>query len=205
MHVAGREIARWTWQTFWWTPAPDAPPAPSSPAIASQRPPQLRGAARHYAMALAYTMLSPDQPYVGGENAGAAVYAYNPWIEARFGPADLPDSQPGLDPAGRPADNNYGVQTNCMSCHARATYNPNARSTAPRFAGARYVDLIDPQYVGTLQVDFLWAIPRHALGESATPLLSLPALPGSGSSPAPTLPVSGSDFIPSKNLNSHEP
>ena len=25
MHVAGREIARWTWQTFWWSPTPDDP------------------------------------------------------------------------------------------------------------------------------------------------------------------------------------
>ncbi len=162
MHVAGREIARWTWQTFWWTPDPDSPPAPSSPAIASQRPNQLRGAARSYAMAQTYTMQTPDQPYVGGENSGAAVYAYNPWIEARFAPADLPDSLPGLDPNGLPATNNHGVQTNCMSCHAQANYNPNRRVTAPRFAGARYVDLADPQFVGTLQVDFLWSIGRHA-------------------------------------------
>jgi hypothetical protein len=162
MHVAGREIARWTWQTFWWTPTPDDPHPPSSTAIASLRPAQLQGAPRHYAMALAYTMLSPDQPYVGGENSGAAVYAYNPWIETRFGPADLPDSLPGLDPEGRPAANNFGVQTNCMSCHVRATYNPNQRATAPRFSGARYTDLGAAEFVGTLQVDFLWSIPRNA-------------------------------------------
>ncbi len=162
MHVAGREIARWTWQSFWWTPNPDDPPAPSSPAIASQRPNQLRGAARNYAMAQTYTMLIPDPPYVGGGNVGAAVYAYNPWFEARFGPKDLPDSLPGWDPSGQPATNNHGVQSNCMSCHAQATYNPRGLSTAPRFAGARYVDLTDPQFVGTLQVDFLWSIARHA-------------------------------------------
>ncbi len=162
MHVAGREIARWTWQTFWWTPTPDDPREPSSPAIASQRPAQLRGAARNYAMALAYTLFTPDQPYVGGENSGAPVYAYNPWIEARFGPDDLPDSQPLVDAAGRVIANNVGVQTNCLSCHIRASYNPNLRATAPRFAGARYTDLGDAQFVGTLQVDFLWAIARHA-------------------------------------------
>jgi len=162
MHVSSRETARWTWQTFWWSPTPEDPHAPSSPAIAAQRPAQLRGAARNYAMALAYTMLAPDQPYVGGENSGAAVYAYNPWIEARFTPADLPDSLSGAAPDGRPAANNYGVQSNCMSCHARATYNPQKLTTAPRFSGARYVDLIDPQFVGTLQVDFLWSVARHA-------------------------------------------
>ena len=162
MHVTGREITRWTWQTFWWTPAPDEPRTPSSAAIASLRPSQLRGAARNYAMALAYTMLLPDQPQVRGENRGAAVYAYNPWIEARFSPADLPDSLPGQDPNGQPATNNFGVQTNCMSCHAQANYNPGRLATAPRFAGARYVDLADPAFAGTLQVDFLWSIARHA-------------------------------------------
>ena len=207
MHVAGREIARWTWQTFWWTPAPDDPPAPSSAAIASQRPLQLRGPARHYAMALAYTMLSPDQPYIGGDNAGAAVYAYNPWVEARFAPADLPDSQPGLDPAGRPAGNNYGVETNCMSCHARATYNPNARNTAPRFAGARYVDLIDPQFVGTLQVDFLWSLPRRAVSRATEPAASFPLGPGADVSLTPPMPMPLPipDFNHPRNPNSFEP
>jgi hypothetical protein len=162
MHVSGREIARWTWQSFWWTPNPDDPPAPSSRAIASQRPDQLRGAARNYAMAQTYTMLIPDPPYVGGGNVGAAVYAYNPWFEARFSPKDLPDSLAGSDPNGQPATNNHGVQSNCMSCHAQASYNPRGLATAPRFTGARYVDLSDPQFVGTLQVDFLWSIARHA-------------------------------------------
>ncbi|MCX6954324.1 MAG: hypothetical protein NTV51_19405 [Verrucomicrobia bacterium] len=162
MHVSGRELARWTWHTFWWTPAPDAPPEPSSPAVAAARPAELRGAARHYAMALAHTMQSPNEPYIGGDNTAPVVYVYNPYVEARFAPADLPDSTPGLDPAGRPATNNHGVQTNCLSCHIQATYNPGKLATAPRFSGARYVDLGAAGFVGTLQTDFLWALPRHA-------------------------------------------
>ncbi len=161
MHVVTRETTRWTWQTFWWTPAADKPPAPSSDEIAAAQPPQLQDAPRHYAMALAYTMLSPEQPYTGGANATPAVYAYNPWVEARFGPADLPDSRAGLSPDGQPAGNNCGVQTNCMSCHAQATYHDAAVATAPRFTGARYVDLIDPSFVGTLSTDFVWALSRH--------------------------------------------
>jgi len=162
MHVAGRETARWTWQTFWWTPAPDSPPLPSSALIAGSRPAQLSGAPRHYAMATAYAMEQPSQPVVGGQNSGPAVYAYNPWIEAAFAPSDLPDSQPGLDANGLPAANNVGVQSNCMSCHARATFNPGLVASAPRFTGARYTDLSDPQFSGTLQVDFLYSIPRSA-------------------------------------------
>ncbi|MEY4940370.1 MAG: hypothetical protein RIQ93_2105 [Verrucomicrobiota bacterium] len=174
MHVSSRETARWTWQTFWWAANPDDPGEPSSPVIARARPAQLRGAARHYAMALAYTLLSPDQPYVGGENIGAAVYAYNPYIEARFGPADLPDSRPGYTPAGAPARNNVGVQSNCMSCHMQATYNPRRLATAPRFAGARYVDLGAADFTGTLQVDFLWSLPRHARAAPAAKLTIVP-------------------------------
>jgi hypothetical protein len=162
MHVAGREITRWTWQTYWWTPTPDTPPLPSSAATASLRPVQLQGAPRHYAMAFAYAMLSPDQPNVGGANVGLAIYAFNPWLEARFVPADLPDSVPGYAPGGQAAGNNYGVQTNCMSCHARANYNPAKLATAPRYSGSRYVDLHDPQFAGTLQLDFVWSLASHA-------------------------------------------
>ena len=162
MHVAGREITRWTWQTFWWTPTPDDPRAPSSQAVAALRPAQLQGAARNYAMAIGYDMVSPGQPNVGGQNAGSAVYAYNPYLEARFGAANLPDSLPGNDPSGNPAANDVGTQCNCMSCHVRANYNPNNLATAPRYSGARYTGLDDPQFSGTLQVDFLWSLPELA-------------------------------------------
>jgi hypothetical protein len=162
MHVAGREIARWTWQTFWWSPTPSDPQFPSSTTIAGERPAQLLGAARNYAMSLAYDMVTPGQPNVGGTNTGNAVYAYNPYLEARFGPSNLPDSQMGYSPAGQSASNNVGVECNCMSCHARASYNPGNLSTAPKYSGARYTDLNDPQFAGTLQVDLLWSLPEIA-------------------------------------------
>jgi hypothetical protein len=162
MHIAGREMTRWTWQTFWWAPDPLRPPAPSTAAIVAQRPVALTGAPAHYAMAVAYAMENPNQPFVGGENTGRAIYAYNPYVEAGFTPANLPDSQPGLALNGLPAVNDVGVQTNCMSCHARANFNPQKLATAPRQSGARYVDLADPQFVGTLQTDFLWSIPDDA-------------------------------------------
>ena len=107
-------------------------------------------------------MLTPGQPNVGGRNEGAAIYAYNPYLEARFGPANLPDSIPGSDPSGQPAANNTGVTCNCMSCHIRSNYNPGGLSTAPGYAGARYTDINDPQFAGTLQVDFLWSIAELA-------------------------------------------
>ena len=112
-------------------------------------------------MSLGYSMVSPPQPYVGGSNTGESVYTYNPWLEAGFTPAILPDSKPGVY-NGQPVSNNFGVQTNCMSCHGHANYNPNNISTAPNYTGDQYVDLDDPRFVGTLKVDFLWSLPGNA-------------------------------------------
>ena len=77
MHLTTREIATWTWQTFWWTPDAAKPPAPSSPNIADARPVKLltMGAPAHYAASLAYSMRTP-----GGNN----VFAYNPYLETVF-------------------------------------------------------------------------------------------------------------------------
>jgi hypothetical protein len=162
MHVAGRETTRWTWQTFWWTPTPDNPQLPSSQAIAGLRPAQLRGAARSYAMALGYDMTIPGQPNTGGQNVGLMIYTYNPYLEARFGPINLPNSIAGYGPDGKFASNNVGVNCNCMSCHIRANYNPALLNSAPRYAGARYTSLDDLQFTGTLQVDLLWSLPELA-------------------------------------------
>ncbi len=161
MHVTSREITRWTWQTFWWTPNPDKPHFASSPIIAQERPAQLQGAARNYAHAPAYSMKNPPQPDTGGQNEGNSVYSYNPWLEAGFSKSVLPDSEPGTYD-GNPVPNNVGMQTNCMSCHANANYNPKGIPTAPAYTGDRYVDLNSPQFDGTLQVDFLWSIPGNA-------------------------------------------
>jgi hypothetical protein len=113
-------------------------------------------------MALGYQMSVPGQPETGGTNTGSALYVYNPYLEARFGPGNLPDSLPGLDSNGQPAANNVGVECNCMSCHIRANFNPDGLATAARYSGARYTDLNDPQFAGTLQVDLLWSLPELA-------------------------------------------
>lgn len=165
MHATSREITRWTWQTFWWVNAPDNPAAPSSHTIASGRPAQLSGAARHYAQCTGYDEEVPPQPNSGGSNSGDTVYCYNPYLEAPFGPSVLSDSQPGntqLNGKTITTANNVGVQTNCMSCHEQAHYNPNNIAPAPQYTGARYVDLNGTAFNGVLKVDFLWTIPDNA-------------------------------------------
>lgn len=160
MHVTSKEITRWTWQTYWWTPSPNTALAPSSSEVVSARPAQLTDAPRNYAMSIAYATELPAQPNVGGSNVGESVYAYNPWLEAGFGPAILTDSIPGIS-NDQVVSNAYGVQTNCMSCHGRANYNPRNLVTAPGYTGDRYTDLADPRFLGVLTVDFLWSIPGN--------------------------------------------
>ncbi|MEA2344132.1 MAG: hypothetical protein QOF63_2301 [Thermoanaerobaculia bacterium] len=165
MHVTSREITRWTWQTYWWVPNPNNPTAPSSPAIAADRPSQLTGAPRNYAHCTGYDFANPATPLTGGNNNGQSIYCFNPYLEAPFSPPVLPDSIPGNTMnAGKPVKtpNDVGAQTNCMSCHGQANWNPNNVANPPDYTGDRYIDMNSPQFKGTLKVDFLWSIPGNA-------------------------------------------
>jgi hypothetical protein len=119
------------------------------------------GAARNYAHCVAYHEVSPPQPNSGGSNSGESLYCYNPSLEARFDHSDLPDSRPGMTKwNGRlvKTPNDVGVQTNCMSCHEQANFNPNNLPAAPDYTGDRYVDLTGAAFKGVLKVEFLWSI-----------------------------------------------
>lgn len=159
MHVATREIKRWAWQTFWWSANPDAPYPPSSQAIAAARPAVLDEAAAHYAMSVAYSMVSPAQPITGGENVGQPVISYNPHLEAGFDPGVFQISRPinGTDRY------DYGVQTNCMTCHGLAAYDPtvdysNDANREKPYATDFYMSLDDAVFDGKLKLDFAWSI-----------------------------------------------
>jgi hypothetical protein len=153
MHVTSRETKRWTWQTFWWAPNADMPPLPSSQSIAASRPAQLTGAARHYAMAIAYTFITPNQPLIGGNNKGTSIYAYNPYLEAGFDSTTFQRAAMVMT-NGRLVVNKFGVQTNCMSCHALAAF-PSANTD---YMADAYVSLNDPYFKKKLKIDFLWSI-----------------------------------------------
>jgi hypothetical protein len=113
-------------------------------------------------MAVAYSMESPPQPNTGGKNVGNSVYAYNPWLEAGFGPGDLPASQPGTY-NGKAVANYVGMQTNCMSCHAQASYSSTTPDlTGVLYTGDQYIDMKGAQFKGNLRTDFLWSIPGNA-------------------------------------------
>lgn len=156
MHMNTREILRWTWQTYWWVPNPDAPFAPSSKAIADARPKQLTGAARNYAMASAYQMLVPAQPINGGQNVGGLQAAYNPHLEAEFAPSTF-HMQPAVQTPTGGVVTKYGVESNCMTCHGIANYDP--RNVGMNTYGANfYLARDDTFFEGKLKLEFSWAI-----------------------------------------------
>ena len=170
MHVMTKETTRWTWQSFWWSQFPDKPHFPSSKLHASFREKvSLDSASKHYAMTAAYSMKAPSQPYIKGKNIGESLYAYNPYLEAGFGPANDPnpnnrvllgENEDGVY-KGRRVKNNYGIQTNCMSCHIQARW-PQSNSSL-NYNGNRYVDFQQNYGKDTLQLDFLWSV-NAALG-----------------------------------------
>lgn len=146
MHVTSKEISNWTWQSFYWTHNPDAPIAPSSKFAADLRPSQLYGAASHYAAVTAYAMVWPNQPITGGTNTGVTpIIAFNPYLEAGLSKLTYPNA---LNPKF-----NYGVQSNCMTCHALATQLGNIDYSADQ-----YIDMKDPVFKNQVQLDFAWSI-----------------------------------------------
>jgi hypothetical protein len=158
MHVTTKEISNWTWQTFYWAPNPGTPYSPSSVLAASLRPSQLQGAASHYALSTAYAEVLPNQPVTGGTNTGVtAMIGYNPYLEATFGPAVFAGFPQSFNPAYQ-----YGIQTNCMSCHALATAQPTPYTTD------QYVDMADTIFINTVQLDFAWSIQAAIIPDSAS-------------------------------------
>jgi len=162
MHVTSRETKVWAWQTFWWSANADKPYTPSSAEIAALRPTKyLDAAASHYAMAVAYQMVAPAQPITGGKSVGESVIAYNPHLEAGFDPATFQI----ILPVNGTVYNKYGVQTNCMTCHNLAMYNPKtdyrANGGANRetpYGSDYYMSITDPVFKGSLKLDFAWSI-----------------------------------------------
>lgn len=192
MHVTTRETKKWTWQSFYWAANPADPKGPSSADIAKARPSQITGAAAHYAMAIAYAMVFPVQPDVGGESVGDTIYGYNPYLEAGFGNAyGLPPpaqsvfagSNSLVTKNAQKIMTDAGIRTNCMSCHvyASVTGSDPCQSTTP-YSGDAYVSLDDPAFKGQLKLDFAWSVQSNVQKNGAP----CPAPTPAPASPSPT-------------------
>lgn len=170
MHVASRENPRWTWQTFYWSPTPNAPLFPSSNLMAAGRTTVkgLSTAARNYNVSLGYNMVSPAAPpmlqpdsKLVTANRGS-VYALNPYIEGTFTPDVFGEQENryrlyGLQRIYKP-NNIEGISSNCMSCHHQAVYSSSVQGAVDMFVADQYVARNAPWFIGKLQTDFAWSL-----------------------------------------------
>lgn len=179
MHITTREITRWTWQTVWWSENPNTPHSPSSSEIAGLRPDgSLDQGSGHYAMAIAYNMVQPAQPYSGGSGANAtSLYAFNPYLEAGF---DTSTFDAGNDSvrAYYPASvqkvgnmiNEYGMQTNCMSCHGQARYFKGSTQGSVYYLTDQYFPLDADYFKNAVTLDFAWSIQGNIINDNEEPV-----------------------------------
>jgi len=139
-HVTTKEIANWTWATFWWQNGKSPPK--KFPGSIDDMPDasKVKGPWRNYAMCTSDSMVVPAT-----DPNGKPVVCFNPYLET---------------------NQTDGLNSNCMSCHAMARI-PITGST-PNVYPSTYVpndlvDLGDPRiFAGETKTDFVWAIPQSA-------------------------------------------
>jgi hypothetical protein len=148
MHVTGKEISEWTWQTFWWSPTPND-------SLGYDRPATIGSPWNNYQMNTAYQMVTPAH----SRTNGTPRVAYNPYLET-----SLSGILSGNQARKCPSPTWYGVSSNCMSCHRMAawkdtTRNNSERFTNPPYVPACYVDKGDSAFfAGYTKTDFLWSV-----------------------------------------------
>ncbi|HTI93287.1 MAG TPA: hypothetical protein VL727_21960 [Puia sp.] len=153
MHVGTKEISNWTWQSYYWTPLPATPGAPSSNLAASLLPSTVQGAARHYAANAAYVMTTPNN---SSDIRAGSMFGYNPYLEGGFGPTTFNYPNPY-----RPAYK-YGMQCNCMTCHALAVPSPNGV-----YASDQYINVPAPIVCkDQVRMDFVWSVQTALISDT---------------------------------------
>jgi hypothetical protein len=153
MHVTGKEIVEWTWQTYWWSPTPDD-------SMGFDRPSTIRAPWDNYQMNTAYQMVTPAR----SEGKGTPRIAFNPYLET-----SLCSDQPSCVNAAW-----YGPTTNCMSCHRMAAWKdtvdtvggkPQYSFTGPPYVPAMFVNKASADTFGTYtKTDFLWSVAIRTRG-----------------------------------------
>lgn len=138
MHVTGKEIVNWTWQTFWWSPSINQPP------FGDDRPSSIKPPWNNYLLQTAYYMVTPP----GTKKGGMPHLGYNPYLEANL--------EFHFQPPGQDSVVVRGVFSNCMTCHRKAVY-PFPKKNFYTMAG--YIDKEDAElFAGSVKTDFLWSL-----------------------------------------------
>jgi hypothetical protein len=154
MHVTGKEIPNWTWQSFWWGENPN------DPQFGADRPKSIPAPWNHYNMTVAYSMTTPN---------GQPLVAFNPYLET-----SLAGKIPNEGKTGPDSISWTGVGSNCMACHRRAAIAYVGANPVPQLYGpAMFVSDSDsivftqpypglPKRVPLLKTDFLWSVAIRA-------------------------------------------
>ena len=141
MHVTGKEINNWTWQTFWWSPNRE------DPLFGRDRPASIPAPWNNYNMRTAYSMVYPPGTPQGGEPN----ICFNPYLETNlFGTLTK-------EVGSRDTISWYGVFSNCMSCHRMAAWQ-NSTYIPDGFIDPGNATLFSTN----TKTDFLWSIPTRA-------------------------------------------
>ena len=150
MHVSGREIDNWTWQTFWWSF--------DKPRIPERVRSRVAAPFDHYGVAVGYSFTTgPDS--VSGLN----VVCFNPYLEADFGNSTF--VKPGQ----------LGIESNCMSCHRAAAWPaPNLPNNASYLTANGILRPDDPYFRGMTKVDFVWGFGDDVPPPTSSSSLDLP-------------------------------
>lgn len=172
MHVTGKEIPNWTWQSFWWSPTPND-------SLGFDRPATIGAPWNNYQMTTAYYMTSP----ASAGPKGVPRIAYNPYLETSLTGT--------VDTAGGSSAPWYGPQTNCMSCHRMASWKNvvdtiSVDSMVNSFTGPTFpyvpASYVDPGnatlLAGLTKVDFLWSVAIRTHG--IPPYAGKPGVPRQG-------------------------
>ena len=108
-------------------------------------------------------MALPNQPNTGGTNVGKIpMFGYNPYLEAGFsGLVPAPNAVFDLPSLLIPGAQ-YGVQTNCMTCHILATVDGGLGYTTDQ-----YISLDTSLFLNKIQVDFAWSIQGNIIQNNA--------------------------------------
>lgn len=146
MHVTGKEISNWTWQTFYWSFDPQ------DPLYGKDRPATIKSPWNHYNMHVAYFMVTPP-----GTPNGTPYISYNPYLET-----DLSGSYVYNGDTVKWT----GVTSNCMSCHRMATWGQGG-TTAPYVPNGEISPADSQFFAGLTKIDFLWSITRAQAPEAA--------------------------------------
>jgi hypothetical protein len=163
MHVTGKEIPNWTWQSYWWAINPQ------DPQYGNDRPASIPAPWNHYNMTVAYYML---------RNNGAPNVAYNPYLESSLSGCIPRQGGNGSATGCGSKDSIFwtGVSTNCMACHRRAAvgFYADPKTAAPTKTFAIYGPDMQvyandtvvftvpvpglPKRIPLLKTDFLWSV-----------------------------------------------